>query len=218
MNNNNFEPKDDLQAPHIVAPPITPPPGVTMPPQQNMQAPSQGMQTPPQGMQPPQPVVQLTPQPTFQPIHTQMPHQNASSTYPQYPYTQNGQNQPTNQPPVYSPGRGNGLPPLMPPPQPIPGDGFAVASLVLGVISISMLGSIIALIASILALIFGIIGRKRSSNATGKANKLATAGFILSLVALPLNTLYFTCNVCVGCVSDFSSILSDIAGNSDIQY
>ena len=222
MQNNNYNSREELQTRPIVAPPIAPPPAV-IEEQQAQQAqqirqntvavpnltantpyPQNISQNVPQGNQ-------YTPSPVQNQVYTVQPNR-------QYTTQQNGyQTQYTeNQPPqVYYPRNGSGLPPLMPPPQPIPGDSFSVASLVLGVISLTLLGGIIALVASILALIFGILGRKRSQQATGKANKLATAGFIMALIAIPLNSLYFVCGICTGCTS---SLLSTLTGSEDIYY
>lgn len=60
--------------------------------------------------------------------------------------------------------------------------GFAIASLVLGIVSFFCCGSV----CSILGLIFGIISRKRKSENNG----MATAGIVLSIISLVFWLVY----------------------------
>lgn len=60
--------------------------------------------------------------------------------------------------------------------------GFAIASLILGIVSFFCCGSV----CSILGLIFGIISRKRKPQNNG----MATAGIVLSIIALVLWAVY----------------------------
>ncbi len=60
--------------------------------------------------------------------------------------------------------------------------GFAIASLVLGIVSFFCCGSV----CSILGLIFGIISRKRKSVNNG----MATAGIVLSIISLVFWLVY----------------------------
>lgn len=96
-----------------------------------------------------------------------------------YQYQQGGQynpnqqmNQPINQPYQY--------------PQyqetPEPGKNFAIASLVLGIASFFCCGTI----CSILGIIFGVISKQRQKENNG----MATAGIVLSIIALVLGIVF----------------------------
>ena len=85
--------------------------------------------------------------------------------------------------------------------------GFAIASLVLGIISFFCCGSI----CSILGLIFGIISKKRKSENNG----MATAGIVLSIIALVLWLIYF---IIILFVPSISSIISGYENNLRYYY
>ena len=77
--------------------------------------------------------------------------------------------------------------------QPDDGKGFAIASLVLGILSFFCFGTI----CSILGLIFGVISKKKKPYNNG----MATAGIVLSIITLVLGIISIII-ICVGaCVS-----------------
>jgi hypothetical protein len=79
-----------------------------------------------------------------------------------------------------------------PPPQPVavPGNGLAVAALVLGIVGavfgLIPLTFIIALICGILATVFGWVGLQRTKKVGAPHKGMAIAGFVLGLVAIAL--------------------------------
>lgn len=96
-----------------------------------------------------------------------------------YQYQQGGQynpnqqmNQPINQPYQYQQFQE----------QPESGKNFAVASLVLGIVSFFCCGTI----CSILGIIFGVISKQRQKENNG----MATAGIVLSIIALVLGIVF----------------------------
>lgn len=87
------------------------------------------------------------------------------------------------------------------PPRPAtyPGKGLSVASMVLGILALVFLFtgwfSIIAVIMGIVGLALGISGKKKTPNG------MATAGIVLSIIALALGALIFvSCVVCTACI------------------
>lgn len=96
-----------------------------------------------------------------------------------YQYKQGGQynpnqqmNQPINQPYQYQQFQE----------QPESGKNFAIASLVLGIVSFFCCGTI----CSILGIIFGVISKQRQKENNG----MATAGIVLSIIALVLGIVF----------------------------
>lgn len=96
-----------------------------------------------------------------------------------YQYQQGGQynpnqqmNQPINQPYQYQQFQE----------QPESGKNFAIASLILGIVSFFCCGTI----CSILGIIFGIISKQRQKENNG----MATAGIVLSIIALVLGIVF----------------------------
>lgn len=82
-------------------------------------------------------------------------------------------------------------------------DGKAIASLVLGIISIVTIFTgtfaIVGIVLSIVGLILGINSRKE--NPSG----MATAGIVLSIISLVLTSLtVLACVACVGLIASFS--------------
>ncbi|MBQ7788977.1 MAG: DUF4190 domain-containing protein [Clostridia bacterium] len=79
------------------------------------------------------------------------------------------------------------------------GKGFSIAALILGVIGV--IGSFIPLISyvtavcAILGLVFGVLGRSRSFEATGKASGMATAGFVLGIIGTSFAVLGVVCSI-----------------------
>ena len=89
--------------------------------------------------------------------------------------------------------------------EPVPGKGKAVASLVLGIISVvfAWFGyfAIISIILSIIGIALGV-SAKKDMEAAGvyTARGMATAGFVLSLIALVLSAVVFvSCTLCISC-------------------
>lgn len=96
-----------------------------------------------------------------------------------------------------------GMPPIMPARQ--PGDGFAVASLVLGIISVVCCYT---LVPSILAIIFGAVARSRGTIRSG----MATAGLVLGIIALVIGVLYIIAALAFDSASSeylFNEVFSD---------
>ena len=82
-------------------------------------------------------------------------------------------------------------------------NGTAVASLVLGIISVvciflwlTIWGTYIGLAAGIVGLVLGVKARKEGTSG------LATAGFVLAIIGLVLNAiLFFSCAIPLGCAA-----------------
>ena len=110
------------------------------------------------------------------------------------PYFQNppqdGQEQARQQPV-----QGGGQPPQQ---QARPGSGKAVASLVLGIVSLIVPG-LLAIALAIIGLVLGVQARRAlPQGATG----MATAGMVLSIIALALGVLFtVSCAACVASLS-----------------
>lgn len=159
--------------------PVQPPPASEIPPVPQVQ-PLQPEQTsaPDQGWLPPVPQQSQVP-PAYQGVPQQQPYppQNAQpqQPYPPYqqPYNYYQQQQPGYVPPYYPP-------PVSPTNS---GDGMAVASLILGIISVVTCCVIyISAICAILSLIFGIIAKSKGSGGMAVAGiVLAAAGLVLSI-------------------------------------
>jgi hypothetical protein len=67
------------------------------------------------------------------------------------------------------------------------GNGFAVASLVLGIVGVVLTITFVAgLICDVLAIVFGALGRTKAREGSAGNASLATAGMILGLVGLGL--------------------------------
>jgi len=103
--------------------------------------------------------------------------------------------EPDGQPPV------GGPPPFGGPPPNQEGKGAAIASLVLGIIALVSfwypIVNIASLILSIVGLVLAISARKK-----GFVGGMATAGLVLSIIALVLSGIgFFTCTVCLLCVA-----------------
>jgi len=87
---------------------------------------------------------------------------------------------------------------------------MAVGSLVLGIIACALCiipipyGTLIGIVASIVGIILGAKGRK-----AGMGGK-ATAGMVLSIIALALNAFFFI--VCTACVACTATTAGGIAG------
>lgn len=83
-----------------------------------------------------------------------------------------------------------GMPPVDLTPNQNNGSGYAVASLILGISSIGLgfFGCCcINLIPAILSIIFAIVSKKKG----GKMSGMATAGIILSIIAIVITILFF---------------------------
>ncbi|MBQ6412304.1 MAG: DUF4190 domain-containing protein [Ruminococcus sp.] len=83
--------------------------------------------------------------------------------------------------------------------------GFAIASLVLGIVGCvipwyGVVYGIIGIVCAVVGLVFAIMAKK-SYNAIGQKNGMATAGMILSIVGIVLSVIgLIVCGVCV-CVA-----------------
>jgi hypothetical protein len=97
-------------------------------------------------------------------------------------------------PPVYSPPEG--APSPYPPPTvyAAPGNGMAVASLVLGIVA-TVLGlvpilALIALPCAILGVVFGVVGRRKAKRLPGRPRKtMAAWGISLGLIGIALSII-----------------------------
>jgi hypothetical protein len=82
----------------------------------------------------------------------------------------------------------------VPPPAAAAGNGFSVASLVLGIVGVVLTITVVGgLICDVLAVVFGALGRTKAREAGGAHGTnaaLATAGMILGLVGLGLLLLF----------------------------
>ncbi len=83
-------------------------------------------------------------------------------------------------------------------PQPVKdGKGQSVAALVLGIIGIIggwfPIVCYFTTVCAILGMIFGVIGRKKSIAAHGKASGLATAGLVLGIIGTAIAALGLIC-------------------------
>lgn len=87
------------------------------------------------------------------------------------------------------------------------GKAFSITALVLGIVSVVFLWffgviSILFIATGVLGIILGYIGRKKSIACYGKASGMATAGFVLSIVATSIAIVYVaSCVACAGCIA-----------------
>ncbi|MBR6153184.1 MAG: DUF4190 domain-containing protein [Treponema sp.] len=138
---------------------------------------------------------------------------SAQPPVPQQQMTQQPvQQQPVNQ---YSYQNQQQVPPR---PATYPGKGLSVASMVLGIIAMVCLltgwFSFIAVVMGVVGLILGIMGKKKTPNG------MATAGIVLSIIALALGALIFvSCIVCMSCIfsstADFYPNFPDIFSDAE---
>lgn len=94
-------------------------------------------------------------------------------------------------------------PNFMPPQPPMgpmnDGKGMSIAALVCGILGI--IGGFIPIVSyfttilAILGLIFGVIGRKKSTLAYGKASGIATAGLVLGVIGVAFAVLGLLCSI-----------------------
>ena len=97
---------------------------------------------------------------------------------------------------------------VMPPEKPMgppPGQGLAIASLVIGIASIlfsfTIVFAIVFVISSVVGILLAVTAKQRN-NAAGHsgANGLATAGLVLNIIALVLSaSIFLICTACVVC-------------------
>lgn len=102
----------------------------------------------------------------------------------------------------------------------VPGKGAAIASLVLGIVSIACWAIFGATLwANIVAVVCGVVGLILAINAkkAGFTGGLRTAGFVLSLIGLIGGAVCFV--ACVACVSLFKNAVEngdiDVSGLED---
>ncbi|MBO5009381.1 MAG: hypothetical protein IKJ13_02665 [Clostridia bacterium] len=109
------------------------------------------------------------------------------------------------------------------PAQSTAGKGQSVAALVLGIVSaafsmflaVAFPVNLIFLACGIIGIVLGVMGRKKSIEANGKASGIATAGFVLSIIGTVLSALFIvSCLACVACVGAGASSL----GSSLLYY
>lgn len=85
-----------------------------------------------------------------------------------------------------------------------PGHGMAIASMVLGIISVVFCWVFyFGIPCSIVGLVLGVIGKKKNSEA-GATSGMATAGIVCSIIALAINILLIT--ACAACFASLSSL------------
>ena len=92
-------------------------------------------------------------------------------------------------------------------PQSTPGKGMAIASMVLGIVSLCSGGY--GIVTSIVGLILGVVANKQCTEAGFPTNKMATAGIVMSVIALALSILcVISCFACSswleGYINEFS--------------
>lgn len=120
---------------------------------------------------------------------------------PQQPvYQQPAYQQPVYQQPVYQ----------QRPRNPQDGKGLSITALVLGICGVALcwIGglNIVILVLSILGIIFGVIGRKKSIAAYGKASGLATAGLVLGIIGTAISGIgVLACTACAACIGETAS-------------
>lgn len=88
---------------------------------------------------------------------------------------------------------------------------MAIASLVLGIVSLVLcvfgFGFPLGTILSIVGIILGILAKKQLTQ-NGQPVGMATAGFVLSIIALVLSLIFFiACAACVGTGASFLNSL-----------
>lgn len=96
--------------------------------------------------------------------------------------------------------------------------GFAITSLVLGIVSIILAWfygiNILGIVTGAAGLVFAILAGK-SYKAIGQKNGIATAGLVLSIIGLALSIIgFFACTVCVCCTAQ---AINDAAASGDLQ-
>ena len=96
-----------------------------------------------------------------------------------------------------------GAPNFQPPVQVNDGKGMSIAALILGISGI--VGSLLPVVCffttvcAVLALIFGIKGRKASTEAYGKASGMATVGLVFGIIGVAFAALGLICyTICLG--------------------
>jgi hypothetical protein len=125
-----------------------------------------------------------------QPQQPQPPQPSPQASYYQQPNQQQYYQQPGQQPPYQQPAAYQ---------QNTPGKGAAVASLVLGIISLVLcwwgwVGAI-SIVLSIIGIILGVSARKQLQPEQGRG--MATGGMVCSIIALVLSTIVFiSCVIC----------------------
>jgi hypothetical protein len=115
------------------------------------------------------------------------------------PYTAPPYDAPPRQPPPYGQGQSPGGPgePLTRDGggwRPGPRNGFGIAALVLGIVSIVLFPGL-GIILGLLGIIFGILGIRLVSKGEATNNGMAVAGVVLSAVGLVLGALLVVCQV-----------------------
>ena len=155
--------------------------------------PSEGDSGPPGGPPPPPPG---GPPPGYIPPQPPPPPQGYAPPPPGY--------QPPPPPPGYQPPPQQGY---YGKPAVIPGKGQSMAAMILGIASLTVAAALgFGFITAIIGLILGIIGRKKSS-AAGAPTGMATAGIILSAIAIVLNIAVVI--ACFSCIIYGSNEFSD---------
>ena len=99
----------------------------------------------------------------------------------------------------------------------VPGKGKAIASLVLGIISIVLWWGSSALIPAIISIVLGIVGLVLASSAKkdGFEGGIRKAGFILSLIGTIGGAIFLvSCAACVACVG---AAASSAAGSAELN-
>jgi hypothetical protein len=76
------------------------------------------------------------------------------------------------------------------PPQANPGNGQSIASLILGICSLVFIGG--GLILPLIGLILGVIGKRKALD-VGAPTGMATAGIVMSIIAIIFSVLWIIC-------------------------
>ncbi|HEY0559490.1 MAG TPA: DUF4190 domain-containing protein [Frankiaceae bacterium] len=85
-------------------------------------------------------------------------------------------------------------------------NGFGVAALVLGILSIvGFFLSWIALILGVLAIVFGVLGRKRAQNREATNGGMATAGLVMGVVGVVIFAILLAIGISIFASSSSSS-------------
>ena len=130
----------------------------------------------------------VAPPPVQQPVYQQPVYQQP--VYQQPVYQQSVYQQSVYQQPAYPPIYPSWQPPRPVVKAPVPGRGFAIAGLVLGIASVALFALwVLSGICAVLAIIFSAVAMSKAKQA-GRGNGMALAGLIIGAVGLAVAALF----------------------------
>ena len=101
-----------------------------------------------------------------------------------------------------------------------PFKGKAIASMILGIVSLVLFwagyGALISLACGIIAIVLGSQARKGAENMGIKPNGMATAGLVMGLIGAILSLICFVS--CVACVSCYGTALNSAFSDAFSSY